>query len=113
MQRLNRSNPSFLSPAQRAILTPAVFESKRAKVISVSTAGLYQTMGTNIDKFKMIVECDEQLGQPLEIWGLASIARPLSQLEIGQYISFEGTVQGSFRRGRPHVVVNHFEVLEA
>jgi hypothetical protein len=114
MQRLNRFTPSNLSPAQRAVLNPAPYSSERAVVLSVSTAGLYQTVGTGIDRFKLTVECSERPGQPLELWGQASMARPLSQLKKGDVISFEGDVQGSIGRGRrPHVVVNRFDVIEA
>jgi hypothetical protein len=106
----NRFN-SLLTPAQRAVVNPVKRSSQNATVISVSTAGLYEN-ALGIEMFKLTVERSEEPGQPLELWGQASIARPLSQLVKGDRITFTGTVQGAIGRGRrPHVVVNAFEIL--
>jgi hypothetical protein len=110
MLRLNRFS-STLTRAQRAVTAPVRMSSQKATVISRSKAGLYKNV-LDISVFKLTVETSEQPGQPLELWGQASIAEPLSKLEVGQLISFSGTVQGSIGRGRrPHVVVNSFDVL--
>lgn len=101
-----------LSPAQRAVVAPVQVSSEEAIVLSVSKAGLYQN-SIGIPMFKLTVERSEEPGQPLELWGQASVAGPLSRAAaVGVVLSFNGTVQGSIGRGRkPHVVVNNFKVL--
>lgn len=106
-----RYKSNQFTPAQNAVLNPARLVSEKATVISVSKAGLYRN-AMGISMYKLTVETSEQPGQPLELWGQASLAQPLSTLAVDSVISFEGTVQGGLGFGkRPHVVVNTFNVL--
>ncbi len=107
-QYLNRQS-RFLSPAQRMLLNPVAFSSQKAKVISKAQSGLHNTL-QGFPTMTIWVECDEQPGRPVRLVGLSSIARPLSELEIGNYIAFEGSAQGTQSRG-PYVAVTKFNVV--
>jgi hypothetical protein len=103
---------STLSPAQNAVINPVTFGSKRAKVLSLANTGLY-TNGSGVLTCSAVLEPDENLGHPVRVVGLASMAEPVHALKVGDYVSFEGTIQGSLRFGRsPYVVLSKLQQLE-
>lgn len=103
----NRFNQSQqLSPAQRAVLASDQITSDSAVVLSKAETGLYQN-AQGIDTCTIWVEMSERLGHPLRLTGLASVAKSLSALEVGDHISFGATIHGSLRRGRsPYAIAS-------
>jgi len=107
MSRLNQRINSLLSPAQNAVLNPVTFSSKRAKVLSLAKTGFYRN-GSGILTCTVTVEPAEDLGHPIRIVGLASMAEPVGKLKVGDVVSFVGSLQGSLRFGKsPYVVLSH------
>ena len=100
-----------LSPAQRRVADPIHFDSEKATVVSVSKAGIFPDLRTGVDKYRLTVETSEEQGRLFTLQGQASMARPLSELKVGDQISFTGVVEGSIRN--PLVVVTGFKVLGA
>ena len=105
---MSRLNTRFnqLSPAQNALLNPAVLSSKRAEVLALAESGLYKNRN-GILTCSAVLEPVENPGHPVRVTGLASMAEPVHSLKVGEFVSFEGSIQGSLRFGRsPYVVLS-------
>lgn len=98
-----------LSRAQNAVLNPVPLTSEKAVVISLAKSGLYDNV-KGIPTCSVTVEPTENPGHPIQITGLASLARRVHELAVGDVVTFEGTIQGSLARGRsPYVVLSSID----
>lgn len=97
-----------LSRAQAAIINPENIEisSANSTVLALTETGLHEN-AQGIFTFSLIVERSEYPGHPLQLTGLASLAKQLSQYKKGDTLSFVGTVSGSLSKGRrPYAVLS-------
>jgi hypothetical protein len=106
MNRL--SYRSTLSPAQRTLTAQIRLSSERAVVLSIATGGVQQDF-RGIPFFKLTVETMEEPGHPTTLKAWASLSKGLSELQVGDVISFDGTAEGTMYR--PVVVLSSFQEL--
>lgn len=111
MSDQNRFRQQTLSRAQNAVLNPVFTSSERATVLSVAEQGLYRN-SRGIFTCTLYVETQENPGHPVQLTGLASIAKLMGELKEGDVISFNGTIHGSLGRGRsPYVVPDEVSLV--